>query len=162
MRKFLSALTLMLALASVHTAMGKTPYMTSEELQSESRRGFEEILDLWRDGRFEELYNRTMAGGRTSKEQFAKKLASAERKPACCWEKMQEVKVSVKNDSTVTLRAKVGFEGGQAGTDYTTRSFRLQKEDGVWCISQSDILSLAGAAGKKTHHRTKKAKESNP
>lgn len=161
MRKVLLVLTLVLSLASVFPAMGKTPYMSSEELQTESQRGFEEILDLWRDGRFEELYARTLAGGRSSKEQFAKKLSSASRKPACCWEKMQEVKVSIKNDSTVTLRAKLGFEAGQTGTDYTTRSFKLQKEDGVWRISQSDILSLAGVTKKKGYHRVRKAKESN-
>ena len=162
MRNVLLVFTLMLSLTSVFPALAKAPYMSSEELQAESQRGLEEILDLWRDGRFEELYARTMASGRSSKEQFAKKLSSASRKPACCWEKMQEVRVSVKNDSTVTLRAKLGFESGQTGTDYTTRSFKLQKEDGVWCISQSDILSLAGTAKKKGYHRVKKTKESNP
>ena len=162
MHKALLLLTLLLSLTSVCPVQGKTPYMPSEELQSEAQRGFGEILDLWHEGRYAELYERTTTGGRSSKEQFVRKLSAASRKPACCWEKMQEVKISVKNDSTVSVRAKLGFEGDTAGTDFTTRAFKLIKEeDGVWRISQTDILSLAGATKKKGHHK-KRTKKDNP
>jgi len=160
MRKVLLLLTLMLSLVSASPAQTKTPYTSTEELQGEVQRGFEEILDLWRADRFEELYERTNAGGKGSKEQFSRKLSSAGRRPSCCWEKLQEVRISVRNDSSATVRAKLGFEGGTEGTDFITRSFKLQKEDGVWRISQSDILSLAGTGTKKRYH-TKKAKKNS-
>ncbi|WP_243372773.1 hypothetical protein [Geotalea sp. SG265] len=155
MRPLVLLSAVLFVLISLTPAPAKTPYLSADELQGEAQRGFGEILDLWRDGRYDLLYDRTIAGGKGSKEQFARKLAAAGKKPACCWEKMQEVKVSVKNDYTVTLKAKVGMEGEGAGTDYVTRSFRLQKEDGVWCISQSDIFSLAGER-KKKHSKSKK------
>ncbi len=153
MRPLIILFTLMFSLFSSYLALAKALYQPAAELQAEAESGFGEILDLWRDGRYAELYDRTLAGGRGGKEQFAKRLAAASKKPACCWEKMQEVKVSVKNDYTVSLRAKVGLEGGQAGTDYTTKSFKLQKEDGVWRISQTDILSLAGTRKKSSYGR---------
>lgn len=147
MRLFVFILVVISSMVCIYPAFAKNAYVSSVEIQAEVQRSFGEILDLWRDGRHGELYDRTIAGGKGSKEQFTKKLSAASRKPACCWEKMQEVKVQVKNDNSATLRAKVGLEGTQ-GTEYVTRSFKLQKDDGIWCISQTDILSLAGE-GKK-------------
>lgn len=154
MRPLALVLALILSLACFHPALARTAYLSSDELQAEAQRGFGEILDLWRDGRFGELFDRTLAGSKGSKEQFARRLEAAAKKPACCWEKMQEVKVSVKNDSTVTLRAKVGIEGGPSGTEYVTKNFKLQKEDNIWRISQSDIFSLAGEGKKRKHRKT--------
>lgn len=154
MRPFALVLTMILSLACFNLAQARSPYLSTEQLQAEAQKGFGEILDLWRDGRYGELFDRTLASGKGSREQFSRRLTAAPKKPACCWEKMQEVKVSVKNDSTVTLRAKVGIEGGPSGTEYVTKSFKLQKEDGIWRISQSDILSLAGEGKKRNHRKT--------
>ena len=73
-------------------ATGATRYGKPEN--NEVRRDFETILDLWRDGRFAELYDRTYAAGSRSRESFLRKMSLADRRPACCWEKMQEVKVT--------------------------------------------------------------------
>ena len=71
----------------------------------------------------------------------------------------QDVRVTVKSEDSVVIRAKVGLEGG-SGTSTKTRDFKLVREDGLWLISQADILSLSGAAKakKKGHHTTKKRK----
>ena len=45
MRKVLLLLTLMLSLVSASPAQSKTPYMSTEELQGEVQRDFEEILN---------------------------------------------------------------------------------------------------------------------
>ncbi len=113
------------------------------------RRDFETILDLWRDGRFEELYDRSYGSAGRSRESFLRKMSAADRRPACCWEKMQEVKVTISNAGTATLRARIGLEGTGTDTDSCTRSFRLRREDGVWKASLSDILAVAGASRKK-------------
>lgn len=156
MRKLVLMLMLAVSLFAVCSALGKTLYMPAEELKAEAERGFGEILDLWRDGKYDELYERTQAGGKQHKEGFAGWLSAAPFRPACCWEKLQEVRVSVKNDDTAAIRAKVGLEGG-GGTEFRTRSFKLVKEDGVWRISQADILSLSGSAKKKGQTKKKKA-----
>ncbi len=154
MRKLVQLLILSVALCAVCPVWGKTPYLAEDELKAEARAGFEKILDLWREGKYEEVYARTAVGGKQTKEEFVARLAAVQVRPACCWEKLQEVKVVVKGDSAVTIRAKLGFEGIGA-TEFKTRSFKLVKEEGVWCMTQSDILSLAGAKKKKGVHRKK-------
>lgn len=118
-------------------------------LAAEAARGLEEILDLWRDGNYRLLYERTNASGHESREGFARKLANAPRRPACCWEKLQEVAVTVRRGGSVTVRGRFGLDGGRGGTEYVTRSVRLDREEGVWKASQSDLLSLAGAKRKR-------------
>jgi hypothetical protein len=154
MRKLI-LLMLMVTLFAVCSAQGKTPYLGPEELKSEAERGFAEILDLWRDGRYDELYDRTLAGGKQTKEGFIGRMTSASFRPACCWEKLQEVRVTLKNDESVVLRAKVGLEGS-VGNSFNTRDYRLVKEDGIWRIAQADLLSLSGAAKKKVLHKRKR------
>ena len=129
---------------------GPGPVPTGSE--QEVLRDFEQILDLWRDGRYSDLYERT-TGGKEGKERFAKKLASAPRKPACCWEKMQEVRVSLKSDRAATVRAKLGFEGSVSGTEFVTKGIKLKREDNVWVISQADLFSLAELSKKKSRYK---------
>jgi hypothetical protein len=71
-------------------------------------------------------------------------MATSDLKPSCCWEKMQEVAVSIKSPASVVIRAKLGLDA-PGEMEYKTKSFKLNKEDGIWRISRSDILSLAEA-----------------
>lgn len=141
------AAMVMLALACplhAHTAEPADPQLAAEVTQ-----GLEAILDLWRDGNYRLLYERTNAAGRESREGFARKLANSSRRPACCWEKLQEVAVLARSGDAVTVRGRFGLDGGPGGTEYVTRSVRLDREEGVWKASQSDLLSLAGAKRKR-------------
>ena len=142
--------TLFFVMALTGPVHGKGTFLADERLQAEVQRGFEKILDFWRDGRYEELYDRTY-GGSESRERFGEKMSSAPRRPACCWEKMQEVKVNVSREGRATLRARIGLEGAGNG-ESVTRSFRLLFEEGEWKASRQDILSLAAASKRKKHH----------
>ena len=122
---------------------------TSEQ---EVQRDFEQILDLWRDGRYDDLYERT-TGSKDSKELFAKKLASAPRKPACCWEKIQEAHVSLKGKRAALLRARLGFEGSIPGTQFVTKGIQLKKEGEVWTISHSELFSLANFSKRRATYK---------
>ena len=155
MRKLILLLTIMVTLFTLSSVQGKTPYQGEAELKSEAERGFAEILDLWRDGRYDELYERTLAGGKQTKEGFIGRMSSASLRPVCCWEKLQEVRVTLKNDESVVLRAKVGLEGS-VGNSFKTRDYKLVKEDGIWRIAQADLLSLSGAARKKGSYKKKR------
>ena len=145
------ALTVALLSPLVSSLHGKSLNLPDPEQQGEARKGFEQILDLWRDGKYGELYDRTTGSGKESRERFAARLADAPLKPACCWEKMQDVTVSAKHADAVTVRARIGLEGGM-GSEYKTRSFKLVREEGVWKVSRADILALSGAAKKKKRH----------
>jgi len=149
----LTALLLIIA-GSAIPAPAKTLYQSEEELKTEVRRQFEEILDLWREGNYSALYRRT-TGGRESKEAFAKRLAEAPRKPACCWEKLQEPEISIVSDTMATLYGKIGLEG-TGNTTHQTRTFTLTRNGDIWQISRSDILSLSGATKKKRSSHTRK------
>jgi len=157
MRNKLVFLVLIMALGAPWPTQGKTPYMPEEALKAEASKGFEDILDLWREGNYAALYERTISGGSETREGFAKKLADAPLRPACCWEKIQELEVTVKDDSRVILRAKLGFEG-ESATLFKTRSFKLEKGKQGWQVSRADILSLAGTGKKKARHKKGAAK----
>ncbi len=151
MRRVALLLMLAVSVCAVCPVQGKTMRMMSDdEVKAEAQQGFGEILELWHNRKFDELYDKTLAGGKQTRKGFAARLATAPRRPACCWKQMQEVKVTVKNDANVVVRAKIGLEG-VGDTSYKTGSFKLRKEGGVWRISRGAILSLAGASKKKGH-----------
>jgi hypothetical protein len=141
---------LVIALTCLLTALplwGRQEVADAEAVRSEAIRGFEEILNLWRDGKFDDLYHRTLISGKDTKESFVKRMASARLKPSCCWEKMQEVRVSVRTPTSVVVRAKLGLDA-PGEMEYKTKSFKLSKEDDVWRISRSELLTLAEARKK--------------
>ncbi|RNC67736.1 MAG: hypothetical protein ED859_13295 [Desulfuromonadales bacterium] len=129
-------------------AYGRTARQADPAVAAEARQSLEAMLDLWRDGNYGALFDRTSLSGRESREGFARKLSNASRRPSCCWEKMQEVRVSGKSDDAVSVRARFGLDG-PGETEYTTRSVRLVREEGEWRASQTDILALAGEKRKK-------------
>lgn len=146
---------------TLYTDKGEVPGSSNNNIEDEAKRGLEEILDIWRDGKYDDLYERTFNNGKHTKEAFINKLKSASHKPACCGEKIQDVRVTVKNSDSVAIKAKLGLEAPGTGTEFSTKPYKLVKEDGVWKMSMSDILSLAGsskkkAAAKAVHHHRKK------
>jgi hypothetical protein len=155
MKKYLVPLFVILLYLSADPAYPRNSYQTESELSSSARSAFEEILDLWRAGRYDELHVRTQISGKVAKEDFASRLENAANKPACCWQKMQDVTVQVENDDIAVIRAKVGLEGG-GDIKYKTRSYRLVREGDRWRISQSDLFALAGAQKGKKGHRKKR------
>jgi hypothetical protein len=152
MRRVVLLVMLAVSICTVCPAQGRTSYLSDDEVKAGAERGLGEILELWHNKKFDDLYERTLAGGKQTRKAFVGRLAAAPHRPACCWQQMQDVKVTVKNDDNVVIRAKIGLEGvGDA--EYRTGSFKLRKEDGIWRISRSDILSLAGATKKKGHRK---------
>lgn len=142
----------LLLLFNVSSARGSSVYEPESDLKKEAQTALDQILDLWRDGKLTELYG-VSVGDSNTMEGFAQRLSAAPLKPACCWQKLQEVTVKLQGDTKALVRAKLGFEG-RGGTQFKTRSIKLEKEDGVWRISRTDILSLAEAGNRKKGHRT--------
>src|SRR6266498_3361074 len=151
MKRRVILLILVLMSAIVVPVSAKTHHPQRQETQSEPVRGLEEILDLWRDGKLSELYDRTMQSGKLSKESFIARLSLSDRKPACCWEKLQEAKVTSQDEWKAILHAKVGIEGKDGSTEFITRQFKLQQDNGLWKVSMADITFLSGGGKKKTH-----------
>lgn len=155
MTRLVATALLVLSMVCAGGAAGKEAYQpSSDTISAEVRRDFETILDVWRDGRYDDLFTRTREGKET-RESFGRKLADATLRPSCCWEKIQDVSVTVKGDSSAVVHAKLGFDGETAGTVFKTKSFKLVKEAGTWKVARSEILSLAGA-GKTRKQKTSK------
>ena len=144
----------LLALATPAT-VAAAPAAGHEVQAGEVRADLEKTLDLWRDGRYDTVYERVIEKGSHSKEYFVTHLAAAPRRPACCWEKLQEVRVSAKGERQATLHARFGFDTG-AGTEFMTRGVKLEKEDGIWKIKMSDLLTMAGKGAKMSGSKKKK------
>jgi hypothetical protein len=144
---FLLLVAMMLLVGNL-PAWGGHEIANEGEIKEEATRGFEEILDLWRTGNYGELYNRTLIAGKDTKESFSGKMAAAPLKPSCCWEKMQNVAITVHSPASVIVKAKLGLDG-PVNMVYKTKAFKLFKEEGVWRIARAEIISLAEAKKKK-------------
>jgi hypothetical protein len=146
-------LTLLLTHSAAVPAL---PATGDDQKSGEIRRDMEKSLDLWRDGNFSVLYDRVTGSGSHTKEYFTSHLVAAPRRPSCCWEKLQVTRVTVQYGNRATVQGTFGFDTG-AGNEYITRGIKLEREDGIWKMKMTDILSLAGK-GKKIRGGKKKAK----
>ena len=132
MRRVIMVVMLVLAVGTGGTAWGATPYRSDADLQSEVKRGVEEILDLWRVENYEGLFARLDRPASQGWSYFAQRIVYGSRLPACCWEKLQDVKVRVIDADHVVISARVGFEVEGVGTRFVERDFPLHRSDGVW------------------------------
>jgi hypothetical protein len=141
-KTFILAITLTTALFSF-PSWAADPNVVQEQVKAEARRGFEEILDLWRGESYEALYHRLVQSSRSDFSTFADQMNHSGRKPACCWEKLQDASTTFINQTRVDLSAKLGIEVEGVGTRFVTRTFSLVKDDGIWKIPEADVISLA-------------------
>ena len=122
---------------------GPTVGADGSSAATEARQGFEEILDLWREENYEGLFARLEHPPDKGWEYFAHRIVYASRLPACCWEKLQEVKTAEVDADTVIINARVGLEVEGVGTRFVVREFTLRRSGGVWRLPMQVILDLA-------------------
>lgn len=115
-----------------------------------------DTLDLWRDGRYELLFEQLAHRGKMSKEQFVKTMRETSIRPACCFQKLENFKVLNEKRTEATVYAKVGLEGTPNVTESSTREFKLTHEENVWKMQLKDITAISGASGKKSKHTSRK------
>jgi hypothetical protein len=112
-----------------------------------------DTLDLWRDGRYEQLYERLAHRGRTSREQFVNKMRTTTIRPACCFQKLERFKVLNEKRTEATVYARIGLEGSPDSAGSSTREFKLTHEENIWKMQLADVFSISGATGRKSNHR---------
>lgn len=108
-----------------------------------------DTLDVWREGRFEQLFDMLAHRGKTSREKFVSTMRDAKFRPACCWQKLESFKVLSEKRTEATVYAKIGIEGISEGDRAVTRDFKLTHQEGVWKMQLADVLSVAGVSGRK-------------
>jgi hypothetical protein len=152
MRK-LSAIVSFLLLSAlflqIEPAVAESPTAVLEQSMSDT-------LDLWREGRYEQLFERLAHRGKTSREQFVKKMRDTSIRPACCFQKLENFKVLNEKRTEATVYARIGLEGTPNVAESTTREFKLTHEENTWKMQLADITAISGAAAKKSRHVSKK------
>lgn len=140
--------------------MGVWP-VTAAETAAVLEKSMSDTLDIWRDGRYVQLFEQLAHRGKTSRETFVKKMQETTVRPACCWQKMENFKVLNENRTEATVYVKMGLEGGVNSAESTTREFKLTHIDGVWKMQLADVLAIAGVSGKKSGAK-RTARKSSP
>lgn len=143
MRKCLLIVCMLAGWTMVGGAWAADPNMVREQAKAEALRGFEEILDLWRGDNYDALYARLVHSPGSDAWKFADQLNHSGRRPACCWEKLQDVTVTVVDQGRVDIFARLGIEVEGVGTRFVTRTFSLVKQGGVWRLPEADVITLA-------------------
>lgn len=121
------------------------------EAVSPLEKSMSDTLDIWRDGRYEQLFEQLAHRGKTSREAFVKKMHASTIRPACCWQKMENFRVLNEKRTEATVYVKIGLEGAAGANDSMTREFKMTHQDGVWKMQLADVLSVAGVTAKKNH-----------
>jgi hypothetical protein len=129
---------------------------SSEATPGSLEQSMSDTLDLWREGRYEQLYEHLAHRGKTSREQFIKKMRDTTIRPACCFQKLENFKVLNEKRTEATVYAKVGLEGTPNVSESSTREFRLTHEENIWKMQLADVLALSGATAKKSRHVARK------
>jgi hypothetical protein len=156
LRTAIASLMLLALLVTMPPAFAETAPSTYEQSMSET-------FDLWRDGRYEQLFERLSHRGKTSREHFVARMRGTSIRPACCWRMMENFKVMSEKRTEATVYVKVGLEGTPGTADACTRDFKLSNEGGVWKMQLSDIIALAGVSAKKGKHTShKKSHKTTP
>lgn len=108
-----------------------------------------DTLDLWREGRYEQLYDHLAHRGRTSREQFVNRMRDTAIRPACCFQKLSNFKVLNEKRTEATVYARIGLEGSPNAAESSTREFKLTHEEQIWRMQLADILTISGSTGAK-------------
>jgi|AMWB02.1.fsa_nt_gi hypothetical protein len=143
MKELLFLATVLVTCLLPFDAHASDAHIVREQVKAEARRGFEEILQLWRDESYEALYERLTHTPGSDFWNFADQMNHSGRKPDCCWERLQDVSVTFINPARVALSAKLGIEVEGMGTRFMVKTFTLVKEGGLWKIPEKDVIDLA-------------------
>ncbi len=132
------------------------------ETESALEKGMSDTLDIWREGRYEHLFEQLAHRGKTSRETFVKKMRESTTRPACCWQKMEHFKILNEKRTEATVYVKIGLEGTPDTAGSTTREFKLTHQEGAWKMQLADVFSIAGVTGKKGSGTKRHTKKSSP
>ena len=148
----------------VHPMPGTAQELTLDEIRQiafTARRGFEHILQLWKDQRFVELYEFGTFASQVdiSPEAFARYMSYATRTLQCCWLLFQHVESRVVALDIVYVKARVGFKNkeflvlrgqhrflARGFAEQETLTFAVRWEEARWRIDLFRVLALSGVS----------------
>lgn len=130
-------------LASLNT-YAATDNKEAEKIQ-QAISAFNEITDLWHDQKFDEIYDKFADREKStiSKEKFIRRMTNEKKRLACCWQKVQDVKVKLYSSGKAVVSAKFGFEDQPDEAFYVNAEIPLYLKDEGWKVKVKDMLTAS-------------------
>ena len=110
----------------------------------EATEALKTIFSLWKDGKFEELYEYGYQSKQTSisKESFIKRMQKKSWELASSWETIQNVEGDVVSPKTVYVRVKIGYKKKRGGdTKFVNETFKMSLQRERWRTDLSKFLT---------------------
>ena len=101
------------------------------------------ILSLWKDGKYNELYDHGDQKSRRAinREDFEYRMRKKGIGLASSWETLRDIQVDVESADLAYATVRIGFKPKRGGeTIFRTETYRLRFEKGMWKISLQRIL----------------------
>jgi len=130
-----------------------TSLSSAEQRNDPREQALSDALDLWREGRFEQLYDSLSHRNSMTRERFVQTMKDAGIKPACCFNKLNNFRLINEKRTTAKVYARLGMEGSPGTDESQSREFTLDHEEGRWKMRMPDIKALSGKAGHKKKKR---------
>lgn len=121
--------------------------VSADQRNDPREQAISDALDLWRDGRFEQLYDSLSQRSGMTRERFVRLLKEAEIRPACCFNKLRDFRLINEKGTTAKVFTRLGMETMIGEEASQSREFTLDYEEGRWKMRMGDIRSLAGRSG---------------
>lgn len=114
------------------------------KIESDVMDVFKTIITLWKNGKYDALYEYGDRKSRTgvNKEDFKRRMASKGLELAPSWETVNDIKVDIKSPTLVYTTAKIGYRSKKGGdTKFRTETYSMAFENGLWKINLQKILN---------------------
>ncbi len=122
---------------------GGIPIDEERRIEAQASSAFMIIVTLWQDENYAALYGYGDEESRKilSRKMFGEIMRDDSWRLACCWEKVQDVKTTVKSRSSALVRAKLGYEMkfDTGSVKFVTQTFNMTLEDGGWKVDLQEI-----------------------
>jgi hypothetical protein len=122
----------------------KLTHEQKQRIESDAVHTFQSIVSLWKDGKFERLYDYGYLNNQKalSKEDFTRRMKNKFYQLALSWETIRDIDAEVISPRRVYVRAKIGFKDKRGGdTKFKNESFEMVFEGDEWRISLFEIIA---------------------
>lgn len=143
LRKIIFLLAILLVIPTSLLSADLSPG-EKRRIGSSAEEALREVISLWKDGKYEELYE---YGYRTnqvslSKENFIRRMKNRSWELSTTWETIRDVEADVVSPRSVYVRARLGFRRKTGDeTRFVTETFQMTMEGDRWRTGLYKIIS---------------------
>jgi uncharacterized protein (DUF4415 family) len=114
-----------------------------KKIESDVADSFKNILSLWKDRKYDALYDCGDRKSRTrvARGDFGRKMAQKNLELAPSWETVRDIEVDVKHATLAYARARIGFKPKEGGeTRVRNETYEMRLERGTWRVDLAKLL----------------------